>query len=161
MFFIGKIQTSIYFDGGKKDSYCVYIEPTGKSRYAPPDEVYFQWILDLTDKYSVNKVWNDFNKIYNIVEKNADYKISEQLIYDIDTTYDEDTIVWWMVFYLTMVAEENYKTSYGEPTKLGKRIKRLGVYNILFDKMDIDYVTQYMKHKHWTILDNYMKERGI
>ena len=57
---------------------------------------------------------------------------------------------------MSMVAECNKKHSI-----LKKRIKHLGVYNILFDKYDIDYVTKYMRGKSWRYLDKLMKERGI
>ena len=44
---------------------------------------------------------------------------------------------------------------------LKKRIKKLGVYNLLFDKYSIDYVTTYMRNQTWRDLDKLMKERGV
>ena len=70
--------------------------------------------------------------------------------------YNDDTILWWLIFYMTMLAECKKENSI-----LKKRIKKLGVYNILFDEYSIDYIIKYMKGKNWRYLDNLMKERGI
>ena len=57
---------------------------------------------------------------------------------------------------MTMLAEENM------PGKiLGKKIKRLGVYNILYDKYPIPYVCSYMDGMRWWQLRDLMMERGI
>ena len=39
--------------------------------------------------------------------------------------------------------------------------KTFRVYNVLFDKYEIDYVVKYMRGKSWRYLDKLMKERGI
>jgi len=156
MFFIDNRNTCIYFDKGKIDKYCVYINGRGMWRHAPTDIEYFTWILELSDKYGVDKVWSDFNKIYEITGDFINYTLAEEVIYQIDKTYDEDTLLWWIVFYMTMVAECKK-----ERAILKKRIKRLGVYNVLIDKWDVSYVAQYMRHKHWKYLAKEMKERDI
>ncbi len=85
----------------------------------------------------------DENECYNVCQS-------------IDKHYEEDTTHWWVIFYMTMVAECKKKNSI-----LKKRIKHLGVYNILFDEYEVDYVVKYMRGKRWRELDKLMKERGI
>ena len=73
------------------------------------DEEYFKWILLLSKRYGISQVWDDFCSVYDIVSMNPEDKpdanraMSE--VIDIDMHYSEDTIKWWLVFYMTMVAE--------------------------------------------------------
>ena len=151
---------SVYFSTGSIDAYCVYLNEPPLFRYAMKDEEYFKWILSLSKRYGVVQVWDDFCSIYDIVNMNPTAKpdVDEAMLRAVnaDMHYTEDTIKWWLIFYMTMVAECKKKYA-----KLKKRIKKLGVYNILFDKWDIEYVTTYMKDMGWKDLDEMMKERGI
>ena len=156
LFLIDNNKTCIYFDKGKFDKYCVYINGRNKFRYAPTDDVYFNWIRILAKQYGNLQVWNDFCTIYDIVDTGETENEVLSIIKNIDLHYNDDTILWWLIFYMTMLAECKK-----ENTILKKRIKKLGVYNILFDEYSIDYVIQYMKGNNWRYLDNLMKERGI
>lgn len=152
---------SIYFSEGGFDNYCVYINETPHTfRYAMKDKEYFKWILLLSKKYGIVQVWDDFCSIYDIVSMDPDAKpdvdkaMSE--VATVDMHYNEDTVKWWLVFYMTMVAECKKRNAI-----LKKRIKKLGVYNLFFDGYDISYVITYMRGMHWKELDKLMKERGI
>lgn len=146
----------IYFDWGKFDEYCVYhIDNQGK-KTIPKDEHYFKWIKDLADKYDRDKVYNDFLQVYNFASENFDGVNALTLAKKIDDKYEEDTTHWWIIFYMTMVAECKKKNAI-----LKKRIKHLGIYNLLFDNYDIAYIVSYMKGKNWRELDALMKERNI
>ena len=68
LFLIDNNKTCIYFDKGKFDKYCVYINGRNKFRYAPTDDVYFNWIRILAKQYGNLQVWNDFCTIYDIVD---------------------------------------------------------------------------------------------
>ena len=156
LFLIDNNKTCIYFDKGKFDKYCVYINGRNKFRYAPTDDVYFNWIRILAKQYGNLQVWNDFCTIYDIVDTGETENEVLSIIKNIDLHYNDDTILWWLIFYMTMLAECKK-----ENTILKKRIKKLGVYNILFDEYSIDYIIKYKKGKNWRYLDNLMKERGI
>lgn len=156
MFWLDNKKTCISYTKGAFDKYCVIINGRGFQMYAPTDKEYFQWIKALAHTYGVTQVYNDFCEIYDIVEQDLYRDKAMSLIIDIDTHYNEDTVLWWIVFYMTMVAEENK-----EKAILGKRIKKLGVYNILIDEYKIDDVVQYMKGMRWQQLNELMMERGI
>lgn len=146
----------IFFSSGKFDEWCVYIDKNEYNNNIPLDKDYFEWILNLTKKYGVKQVYNDFLIVYDSADEKFNEKTCSSICHEIDKHYDEDTTHWWIIFYMTMVAECKKKNSI-----LKKRIKHLGVYNILFDKYEIDYVTKYMRGKSWRYLDKLMKERGI
>jgi hypothetical protein len=55
-----------------------------------------------------------------------------------------------------MIAGEN-KTN----AILKKRIKRLGMHQILIEDLDADYSGNFSKRKNWKELDVLMKERGF
>ena len=138
LFLIDNNKTCIYFDKGKFDKYCVYINGRNKFRYAPTDDVYFNWIRILAKQYGNLQVWNDFCTIYDIVDTGETENEVLSIIKNIDLHYNDDTILWWLIFYMTMLAECKK-----ENTILKKRIKKLGVYNILFDEYSIDYIIKY------------------
>lgn len=156
LFFLDNGDTCVYFDRGKFDKYCVYINTCSRFKYAPKDEEYFKWIHALSKQYGTYQVWKDFCSLYQIVDTGESDKDVLTLIKSIDMHYNDDTILWWLIFYMTMLAECKK-----ENTILKKRIKKLGVYNILFDMYEIDYVVQYMKGMKWQELDELMIERGI
>ena len=154
-------EVSIYFSEGSFDSYCVYVnEVPNMFRHAMKDSEYFKWILYLSRCYGVIQVWDDFCKIYDIVDMDSnakpDAKKAMATAIEIDSHYTEETIKWWLVFYMTMVAECKKKYAI-----IKKKIKKLGVYNVLIDEWDIDYVTTYMVNMDWRDLAEMMKERGI
>ena len=146
----------IFFAPGKFDKWGVYIDNHEYNYAMLLDSDYFQWLLDLANKYGVDKVYSDFLIIYNDVSEDFNEEKCLNLCQNIDKNYQEDTTHWWVILYMTMVAE--CKKDF---TILKKRIKLLGVYNILFDGYDINYVIKYMKDKDWRYLDKLMKERGI
>lgn len=147
----------VYFAQGRFDKWCVYLnKDENENPSIPLDKDYFQWILELSNKYGVHQVYDDFLKVYNIADETFDEAECSTLCHEIDKHYEEDTTHWWIIFYMTMVAECKKKNAI-----LKKRIKHLGVYNILFDEYDIDYVVKYMHGKYWGDLDKLMKERGI
>ena len=119
LFLIDNNKTCIYFDKGKFDKYCVYINGRNKFRYAPTDDVYFNWIRILAKQYGNLQVWNDFCTIYDIVDTGETENEVLSIIKNIDLHYNDDTILWWLIFYMTMLAECKK-----ENTILKKRIKK-------------------------------------
>ena len=141
---------------GRFDKWCYYLTYNKKKKTIPLDKDYFQWILYLSKKYGVDQVYSDFLIVYEAADEIFDEDECYSICSEVDKHYEEDTTHWWVIYYMTMVAECKKKNAI-----LKKRIKHLGVYNILFDGYDVDYVTKYMRGKGWRYLDKLMKERGI
>ena len=64
--------------------------------------------------------------------------------------------IWFTVIYAGMVAEENKAFA-----MLKKRIKRLGMHQVLVEGFDADYAAHFSRGKKWPELDSLMKQRGF
>jgi hypothetical protein len=148
----------IEFDDGKFDKWCVYITLNGKERFAPSDLHYFTRLKFLADIHSHRKIYDDFVVIFNRTGPDINPNILN-LIKVLSESYGNETFemeVWFNVLYAGMVAEENKKNAV-----LKKRIKRLGMHQVLIDKMDPEEAVVFSKGKKWRELDNIMKEKGF
>ena len=144
---------------GKFDDYCVYLTRPGQERYAPKDEEYFSFFIERSRKYTPEKIYNDYVKIYDRTTSKIEEGIFDE-IKEISYSYDEedelDFYVWFSVIYLGMVAEE--RKAYAI---LKKRIKRLGMYQILFEKMSAKDAATFSIGKKVAELSPLCNERGF
>ena len=148
----------VEFDQGKFDSWCVYLTKEGGPRYAPVDEEYFTFFQTMAARYSAEKVYTDFLKIYMATTTIYNPKIVEG-IKRLAATYAtdaEETEIWFSVIYGGMIAEEN-KTG----MILKKRIKRLGMHQILVENVPPKLAAKFSVGKKWRELNELMKERGF
>lgn len=150
---------SFSFGKGTFDDYCVYtVRPNGKLWFAK-DYEYLYWIQQLSKtRYGKDRVYNDFLRIYYEVSYDYDFESAYEVIKEVSDTYPRSakTEHWWTIFYMTMVAEERKENSI-----LGKMIKRLGVYNVIYDGYTPKCTAEYMKNKDVDYLYKKMKKRGI
>jgi hypothetical protein len=146
------------FDTGNFDNWCVFvIKPTGE-RFAPTDIHYFSRIIKLAEKYGHQKIYDDFVVIFNRTTKKIDPVIFK-LILALSKYYNEDSVeieIWFNVLYAGMIAEENKQHAI-----LKKRIKRLGMHQILIDNLEPEYAANFSKGKKWRELDKLMKLKGF
>jgi len=150
----GKIE----FDTGNFDNWCVFItKPTGE-RFAPTDVHYFSRLKKLGEKHGSKKIYDDFVVIFNRTTKNIETVIFE-LILSLSKNYKEDSVeieIWYNVLYAGMIAEENKQFAI-----LKKRIKRLGMHQILIDNLVPEVAANFSKGKKWRELDKLMKLKGF
>jgi len=153
---IKKINGDVIVQGpGRFDNYCVYLY----KRTIPKDMEILSFLVNLSKIYSSEKIFADFMFIYD----NTNKEINEEVLATITTIsknypenhqYSIDRC--FSVLYLTMIAEENKERS-----KLGKRIKRLAIHQVLFENMLPEEAAKYSKGKKWRELDELCKERGF
>lgn len=146
------------YDRGKFDDMCVYLNKSDGTRKPPKDVDYFSELKDLSEKFGIDKVYGDYVDIYQLTGKEVDPEVL-QYITDISVSYGEfafDAEVLYTVLYMAMISEENKAYS-----RLGKRIKRLGVYKILKENCDIKESANFMKGMKWRDIDVICKERGF
>ena len=148
----------IEYDYGNYDSWCVYYVSASGERSAPKDIDYFGELKFLAQKYGVERVYSDFVKIYNMTGKELE---ENNLLYitDISSEYVDDALkvdIIFSILYAAMISEE--KVIY---TKLGKRIKRLGVHLLLIDNKSVDFSANMMTGQKWQKIDVACKERGF
>ena len=148
----------IEYDSGNFDRWCVYYVSMDGKRSAPKDVDYFNELKFLAQKYGTKKVYDDFVQIYNITENELEEKNLE-FITDISYGYGEDKLkvdIIFSILYAAMISEE--KVTY---TKLGKRIKRLGVHLLLIDNETVEYSANMMTGQRWQNIDIACQERGF
>lgn len=157
---IKKINNGIVveYDKGKFDEWCVYLKKPNKPRYAPRDPEYFRALSDLGHIHDFQQIYNDFVVVYDLTDKIVRHEVLK-LITETADRYDSDAEVidiWFTVIYAGMVAEENKAF-----TKLGKRVKRLGVHQVLIDRLDPGIAANFSRGKKWRELDTIMCKKGF
>jgi hypothetical protein len=148
----------IEFGKGKFDDWCVYFKRPNQQRYAPKDIEYFTILKNLGSIYGNDKIYNDFVKFYNLTSSKIDNSIID-LIIEISEYYNKDindVCIWFTFIYAGMVAEENKAQAI-----LKKRIKRLGIYQLLIDNLEPEYAANYSRGINWKELDKICKEKGF
>jgi len=153
-----KHDRKVMFDNGAFDGYCVYVADDYNKR-APRDYEYFRFFLELANLYGNDKVYNDFLTIYYSTDKTINQDVRD-VIDNIVSTYGEDlraeveenlAVIWG-----GMIAEENK-----DKTFLGKRVKHLGMYQVLMGILSPEDAAEFSKGIPWKELDIIMKEYNI
>jgi hypothetical protein len=148
---------AIGFGRGRIDNFCVYHRIEGLTR-APLDTEYFDFIEGLSRSHSAKMVYRRFVTLYEFVKK----EVSEEAIQLIDKLSSDfpkeyrACQTYFTILYLAMVAEENYPG-----TKLGKRLKRLGVHQILIEGMEVDSAANWSRGRPWLEIADECERRGF
>ena len=146
------------FDVGKFDSWCIYHTLEGKGRYAPKDIQYFTRLKMLSKIFSPKTIYDDFVLIY----KKTTQEVNNSLLNDITRisgnyeSYALQMDIILTILYAGMVAEENK-----EKAVLKKRIKRLGMHQVLFEGFTPQSASVFSKGKSWRELDKECTMRGF
>ncbi len=148
----------IEFDKGLFDDWCVYLTRPGAQKYAPKDTAYFEALKNLGNIHGHANIYNSFLHFYQPTTKRIDNRILD-LITSISNGFGADAIemdIWFTVIYAGMVAEENKAH-----TILKKRIKRLGMHQLLLEGKEPEAAANFSKGKKWVELDLLMKQKGF
>jgi hypothetical protein len=146
------------FSSGAFDDWCVYLQELGSAKYAPRDTVYFESLAKLAIQYTGLKIYRDFVQIYDATDQSIKPEILS-LIEVLSKSYGKDSLAFQKlltIVYAGMVAEENKAH-----TKLGKKIKRLGMHQILLEAMPAAQAANFSKGKKWQEIDIDCKQRGF
>jgi hypothetical protein len=148
---------------GKFDAWCVYYTDSLGVRKPPLDSEYFEDLIKLSNKYGSPKVYSDFVTVYEFVRLKKVISDDGHLIinnlleaYDLDDKVKVDVLL--TILYSAMVAEEKK-----ENTKLGAKIKRLGVHQILIDNppLAVSIAANYSRGMGWREIENDCRIRGF
>lgn len=148
----------IGFESGKFDEWQVNVVNENGSRKAPLDIDYFNELLILRDLIGVDKTYKLFLNIYDKVDKNVNNEVIN-FINSISEEYKQYEIelnLLLMTLYYTMIAEENRKY-----TRLGKKIKRLGVHQVLIENLSVRVAANYSKGLGWRDIEQECRNRGF
>lgn len=132
--------TAVYYMAGKFDKWCVYYH-TANSWIPLRDGFYFSNLAHLAKTYGTDKVYNDFAILLNATDHISlpdsgllMWLTNQSKCYGQDALMFEKTMT---ILYATMIAEENKKFAV-----LGKFIKALGVYELLYMNKSVPEVVQ-------------------
>ncbi len=146
------------YDRGKFDDWCVYLSRPGKGRKPPLDTEYFKQMREFAEEYDTEVLYNDFVEVYDLVKKEV-YEDDLNAISEIAEAYGGDSVeidIIFTILYMAMIAEEQKRY-----TKLGKRIKRLGVHMVLVENKNIYEAANFMRGMGWREIDALCRERGF
>jgi hypothetical protein len=150
---------SVIFDTGKFDDWCVYVVEANGSKQAPFDTTYFSDLYTISKSYPNNKVYIDFVTIYDLTNKNIDINVLNTIDLIVNTYSAQHKIIveqWFTVLYAGMIAEENKQNAI-----LKKRVKRLGMHQVLMLNMPSSVAAKFSYGKKWRDLDAIMRPYGF
>ena len=113
---------------------------------------------NIGDELGRNNIYSDFIKIYEPTNKEINpeiIKLISELVQKYRSAID-DLKIGYSVIYGGMVAEENK-----ENAVLKKRVKRLGIHQLLVDNMTPEECAIFSKGQIASVLDEIMIEKGF
>ena len=146
------------YDRGSFDDWCVYLTKTDGTRKPPRDTDYFQQLKELSNTYGSDQVYKDYVKVYELTGKSVEDNVLNE-ISKISNNYGEDSLevdIIFSILYMAMIAEENKAF-----TRLGKRIKRLGIYKLLIENNSVQQSANFMRGMGWREISDLCNERGF
>lgn len=145
------------YDKGNFDEWCVYLTRPTEVRHPPRDVHYFQTIKDLAETYGAERVYADYVSIYDSTGSEVEEEVIEQIT-QVASRYDECDVlrvdILFSILYFAMIAEERKAN-----TRLGRRIKRLGIHYLLFDGASISHAANFMRGMSWRQIAALCEER--
>lgn len=147
------------FDRGSFDDWCVFLARPGQERKALRDEEYFAQMIALAERHGREKLYQDYLKVYEYTGKNLDMRVLRAITGLAKREYGPDALLadyLLTVLYAGMIAEENK-----ENTKLGKRVKRLGVYGILMEGQNAQTAANLTRGMKYQQIEAMCEARGF
>ena len=146
------------YDRGSFDDWCVYLTEANGYRKPPRDTTYFAQLQSLANQFGVEKVYTDYVKVYDMTDKQVSNDVLNSITV-LSKSYGESALqvdIIFSILYMAMIAEEKK-----ENTRLGKRIKRLGIYKLLIENESVSNAANFMRGMGWRDIDRLCKERGF
>lgn len=141
---------------GKFDPWCVYLTKPNGCRRPPRDIDYFNDLKSFAEVYGTQKVYGDYVRVYDMTGAQVDNNVLNN-ISAIANSYGQDALqmdVMLSILYMAMIAEERKAN-----TKLGKRIKRLGIHVLLIEGRSVSDAANFMRGMGWRAIDRLCRER--
>lgn len=145
---------------GKFDQWCIYMVNEAKNYRRPPLDVdYFGFLKEQAQTYGAGKIYKDFIDFYDQTGKAVEQRVLEFIEHIAVIGYGDKWLDFTKIFtilYMGMLAEENKAF-----TRLGKRIKRLGMHKLLIENETVSDAANFMRGMGWQQIDAMCKERGF
>lgn len=147
----------VEFDSGRFDQWCVYIVREGAGRRAPRDVEYFTYFHELGQRHGAKLVLEYVRSVYRMAAMTIQAASLAHVAEKAQDFGDDsgETEFWGTVLYSAMVAEEN------NPKPLEKRVKMLGLHQLLVDGMAPEEAANWSRGKKYPELDAECRRRGF
>lgn len=148
----------IEYDRGSFDDWCVYLTCPGQPRFPPRDSWYFAELQRLGGNHGNPKLYGDFVVFYDSTGSEIDPGPLADIT-NLSTGYGPDAYlvdILFSVIYAGMVAEERKAN-----TRLGKRVKRLGMHQSLIEGMPATHAASFSRGMRWQDIDAECRKRGF
>ena len=148
----------IYYDRGKFDDWCVYMRTIDGATFAPRDEWYFAKLQQFATTFSAQQIYADFVRIYDQTATEISQETLRSIVQMTRAYANEADRVaaLLIVIYAGMVAEERK-----ENTRLGKRIKRLGMHQALIEGLPAKVAANFSRGMKWREIAQECERRGF
>lgn len=149
---------SLEFDTGGFDEWCTYIRNPDGTRKPPRDFDYFTDIVNLGKIYGFQRIFLEIKKIYILTGKEIDERVLKYISL-VSEEYANDSLnveILFSILYAAFIAEENRAK-----TKLGKRIKLLGIHQILMEGVSPEIAANFSRGMSWQNISKLCEERGF
>ncbi|MDM8547570.1 hypothetical protein QUF61_13850 [Candidatus Venteria ishoeyi] len=149
--------SQLEFDRGSFDDWCIYLV-SQEQRKPPKDSEYFTRLQALSQIHSPEKIYQDFVKIFDYTNARLNPKMLAGIT-RLASHYGNDALEMdklFTILYAGMVAEENKQHAV-----LKKRIKRLGMHQVLVEGLKPDIAAHFSRGKKWRELDKICREKGF
>ncbi len=150
--------TSLEFDRGGFDDWCVYVRSADDTRRPPLDTEYFETLVTFGREHGNEAVYQDFVRVYDVTGNDVDDR-TLLIIDEVAADYGRESMRMsktLTTMYMGMIAEENKRN-----TRLGKRIKRLGTHMLLVEGQTVEDAANFMRGMGWRDIDRMCTERGF
>ncbi|GAC26707.1 hypothetical protein GMES_4441 [Paraglaciecola mesophila KMM 241] len=148
--------SSMVFAKGKFDTWCIY-QVCGRRANAIKDVDVFAMLARYTSTSERFTMYNDFLYVFDMVTKVVDYDLVDRIKFSSKKYSDPAETEYIFIFlYAGMIAEENKKNAI-----LKKFIKRLGVHQVLIEKLAPVTAANYSRGKKWQELRQECQARGF
>ena len=150
--------TSVVFDSGKFDDWCVYVK-TPAGRKPPLDTEYFSFFKELANDFGTERVYGEFVEVYERVTEAVEREALDRIIQlakNYPSPLGRDVALNLVVIYAGMIEEKNKRNAV-----LKERIKRLGMHQVLIENMPIDEAANFSRGMKARDLDKICKQKGF
>lgn len=146
------------FGPGNFDEWCVFLTRPGEPSVAPSDRDYFAELRALAARHGNYRLYEDFSQVFDRTGTAVEEAVL-RLIATLAAGYRRDAADaerLLAILYAGMVAEENKVGA-----KLKKRIKRLGVHQVLIEGVPPEVAADFSRGRPWQELDEACQRRGF
>jgi hypothetical protein len=149
---------SLEYDTGVFDNWCTYLCKVDGTRTPPRDSEYFSTLAEIGRSHGSQRIYSDLKKIFTLTDKEINKNILDYISL-ISEEYLEDRTkveILFTILYAAFISEENKAH-----TKLGKRIKLLGIHQILIEGKSPEDAANFSKGMPWRDISKLCEKRGF